>query len=309
MANHHHRRNTHRIFLGFFPYGLAHPFFFRLRGLTSHLVRFFPDLGKNLKKTGLDFTPEDYFAYGLISYIWFALIFGGLMTFVGFNSPNPVLQGSLEKSILIGALSGFALLFMFIILMVMMPRIQAKSKAKEIDKTLLYAMKDLLLQVNAGGTLYSAMVSIAESGYGEVSNVFDKAVRDINVGRPMKDVLEELINTTDSEYLRRSLWQMIASLRAGADLRRTLGGVIEELNDEQKSQIMSYSRELNLWSLFYMMFAVAIPTIGSTMLVILSTFAGFGVTRGTFIFFIIVCFFVQVALIMFVKTRRPVVQF
>jgi len=81
------------------------------------------------------------------------------------------------------------------------------------------------------------------------------------------------------------------------------------LNDAQKGKIMNYARELNLWSLIYMMFAVAIPTIGSTMMVILSTFAGFGVSKQMFVSFIALCFAIQFIMVNFVKARRPVVQF
>ena len=88
-----------------------------------------------------------------------------------------------------------------------------------------------------------------------------------------------------------------------------LQAIISDLDTEQKSKIMSYSRELNLWSLVYMLFAVAIPTIGSTMLVILSTFAGFGISQQIFITFLVICFFIQFFLMNFVKVRRPIVQF
>ena len=64
-----------------------------------------------------------------------------------------------------------------------------------------------------------------------------------------------------------------------------------------------------MWSLIYMLFAVAIPTIGSVMLVILSSFAGMGLGKPFFIVFICICFFIQFVLVGFIKTRRPVVQF
>ena len=44
----------------------------------------------------------------------------------------------------------------------------------------------------------------------------------------------------------------------------------------------------------------------SAMMVILSSFAGFGITKGFFIVFIIICFIIQIILIGFIKTRRPV---
>tara|TARA_Y100000310_G_scaffold343799_1_gene453092 strand:- start:4018 stop:4275 length:258 start_codon:yes stop_codon:yes gene_type:complete len=82
--------------------------------------------------------------------------------------------------------------------------------------------------------------------------------------------------------------------------------LIDDLTLDQRNRIKKYAAELNLWSLLYLLFAVAVPTIGATMLVILSSFAGFGVTQGFFIIFISICFIIQLILIGFVKTRRPV---
>jgi hypothetical protein len=44
-------------------------------------------------------------------------------------------------------------------------------------------------------------------------------------------------------------------------------------------------------------------------LVVLSAFANFGISQTVFVGFVIVCVFVQIVLIQFVKSRRPNVQF
>lgn len=77
---------------------------------------------------------------------------------------------------------------------------------------------------------------------------------------------------------------MINSIKSGSNIKKTLKSITKELSSEQRTKIANYSRELNLWSLIYMLFAVAVPSIGSTMLVILSSFAGFGIDRPMFIF-------------------------
>ena len=91
-------------------------------------------------------------------------------------------------------------------------------------------------------------------------------------------------------------------------MKSSLQVIITELVKDQRARIEIYAKELNLWSLIYMMFAVAIPSISATMLVILSSFAGFGVTRASFIGFLGITVFIQIALIGLIKTRRPVVS-
>ena len=124
----------------------------------------------------------------------------------------------------------------------------------------------------------------------------------------IEDALEKMASSTSTDFLRRAVWQIVNTLKAGASLKGALRSIIDDLTAEHKNRIRDYSRELNLWSLMYMLFAVAIPTIGATMLVILSSFAGIGVSRGMFIAFLALNFALQFILIGFVKSRRPVVD-
>ena len=294
----------HHVFLAIIPYNLVKHLHRRFRGLSRILLKVFGNLPEDLKKTNLSLLPEDYITTGMFSYVFLGLAFGGLMGWLAWYKERPM-----EQAILLGFASGLGLILIFLVLLVRMPSIQAKTKAEDCDKYLLYALKDIVLQIGAGETLYGALRAVGTAGYGVVSEEFMRVAKKVHVGIPMQDALKEMAERTNSEYLKKTGWQMISSLRAGSDLKVTLQSVIAELNDNQKTKIMNYARELNLWSLVYMMFAVAIPTIGSTMMVILSTFAGFGVSRNMFIAFIIICFVIQFILVNFVKARRPVVQF
>ena len=83
--------------------------------------------------------------------------------------------------------------------------------------------------------------------------------------------------------------------------------MVKDLTVDRKNRIRNYANELNLMVLVYMLFAVVIPTIATTLVIVLGPFMG--VNMGPRVFYIIlpVCFFVQVALMEFVKSRRPVV--
>jgi len=153
------------------------------------------------------------------------------------------------------------------------------------------------------------MISISKSSYGEVSEEFDKAVKKINLGMPVDKALEIIATESRSEYLRRTMWQILNTVRAGASIEGALRSIISSLLTDQRAKIRDYAHELNLWSLIYMLFAVAIPSIGITMLIILSSFAGMNITTSTLISFIVLSFVVQFVLIGFVKSRRPVIEF
>ena len=130
----------------------------------------------------------------------------------------------------------------------------------------------------------------------------------MNTGTPVDNALEEMALTSSSEFLRRAVWQLVNTLKAGASLQGALNSIISDLTADQSTRIKDYGRELNLWSLIYMLFAVAVPTMGATLLVILASFAGAGISQEMFIAFIAINFIVQFIIIGFVKSRRPVVN-
>lgn len=294
---------TH-IFLALLPPFLVLPLARRLRLLTSFFININPSLKKDLKDAGYGYSPEEYVGIGFISYNFLGALIGFLLYFVIISN-----TGELANALLVGIGIWFVITFLFSYLVVKIPGSNLNAAAVEADRSLMYALKDLVLHTDSGATLFEAMVAVANSDYGVVSKEFDKVVREINVGIPVIEALEKMVDRLRSEYFKKAGWQLINIVKTGSDLDASLAPIIAELNNFQKMQIQSYSRELNLWSLMYMMFSVAIPTIGSTMLVVLSAFANFGISRAVFIGFVVICVVVQVILIQFVKSRRPNVQF
>jgi len=280
---------------------LAKPF----RGFGYLLSKKFPDMKEDLQASDLEMQDFEYLSVAIINIIFMFFLFFLLLFVLSYRVQlkplNEALRSSLLYSIGIGALISFALL--------RYPKIIAGKKAEQIDKNLVYALKDLLLQISSDVSLYNGLVNVSKAGYGQVSVEFGKIVQAINTGTPMDKALERMAINTKSEYLKRTTWQLINTLKAGASLKLALKSIVNDLTIEQRSKIRDYAHELNLWSLIYMLFAVAVPTIGAVMLVILSSFAGMGVSNNMFIAFIILCFFIQYVLIGFIRARRPIVQF
>ncbi len=269
-------------------------------GLGDHLRKFFPQVEGGIKETNLDYHPGEFIAAvvvnaGFIGGLMFCLVF-----FLMYMREQP-----LNQVIGIALAVGFGLFFLFFMILIRYPSVLAGKRAEQIDRNLIFALKDMLLQVGSGVALYNTLVNVAESNYGEVSVEFKKISKDINGGMPMIKALEKTAISTKSEYLKRTVWQLVNGIKAGSNLKGILKTIIRDLTSEQRTKIRNYARELNLWSLLYMLFAVAVPSIGTTLLVILTSFAGFGISKGIFIAFIVICFFIQYALIGFVKSRRP----
>ncbi len=283
------------------PESISNKLAIKFRGIGYRSLKFFQHVEIDLVKTDLNIEPEEYLAKCFINASFMGGIFGFLIAILFISQKEPI-----SKSIVLGAAIGMGITILFMMIFTRYPDILASKKAEGIDKDLVFALKDLSLQISAGVSLYDSFITIANANYEETTLEFKKVVQRVNSGIPMVEALEIMAIQTKSEYLKRTAWQIINTLKSGSNIKKTLKRIIKDLTNEQRTKIMNYARELNLWSLLYMLFAVAVPSIGSTMLVILSSFAGFGVTKGLFITFIIICFIIQYVLIGFVKTRRPV---
>ncbi|MBW2971008.1 type II secretion system F family protein [Candidatus Woesearchaeota archaeon] len=287
------------------PLGMAQKLAKPLRGLSYRLKGRFKTMDHDLKAAELEMDTVQYLSITIVNVIFTFLLFFGLLFVLNFTvQGNPALE-ALKKTLMysgiIVLLIGYSLLNY--------PKIMAGKIAEQIDKNLVFAIKDLLMQVSSGVSLFNGMINVSMSDYGQVSKEFGKIVQLVNSGVPMDKALEVVAVRTKSDYLKRVVWQLINTLKAGSSLKAALRTIVKDLTIEQRSKIKDYASELNLWSLIYMLFAVAVPTIGAVMLVILSSFAGMGIGKGFFIAFICICFAIQYVMIGFIKARRPVVNF
>ena len=92
---------------------------------------------------------------------------------------------------------------MIILQLLRYPRILSGKTAELIDKHLVFALKDLLLQINSGVTLYNGLVNVVKEGYGQASKELEKVAKDVSCGIPIDKALEKMALQTKSEFLRK----------------------------------------------------------------------------------------------------------
>lgn len=286
------------------PSKISEKFARPIYSLGEKISELIPGIKYDLVEADLDYKPSIYIAISLVNAIFFFVMFFILLFILNKNVQSLELLESLSKAGLYSSLIFILALFSLI----RYPKIIAGKKAEQVDRNLIFALKDLQLQIKSGVPLYNALVNISKAEYGMASEEIKKVSQDINVGIPINKALEKMAVHSKSEFLRRTSWQLINTLKAGASLEEALRALIEDLVVDRRDRIKSYIAELNLWVLLYMLFAVAIPSIGATLLVILSSFAGFGISKEFFVIFIGLTLVIQFVLINFMKSRRPVVQ-
>ena len=214
---------------------------------------------------------------------------------------------NIKKFFLFGILIAFIFSGFLFFSQINYPRIYVSRKQKNIEKNLLPALEDILVQLNSGITLFNIMANISSSDYGVLSDEFKIAVRRINSGEPDSIVLDELGEKNSSLFFRRTLWQMSNGIVAGSDMAVVIKDSIKTLNEEQLIQIQDYGSKLNPLIGMYMLITVIIPTLSVAFLTIISSMVNISKTM-TPLLFITLFLFVILAQIMFlglIKSKRP----
>jgi flagellar protein FlaJ len=210
-----------------------------------------------------------------------------------------------ENAQLVSIGPGLLIAILILLVQFVYPRILSRSVADKVDRELIFALKDMYIQINSGISLFDAMCNVSKSDYGHVSEEFELAVREITAGESEENALERLATKTKSNYFKKALWQIITAMRSGSSTAGALRSVIDVLIGYQHRMIKNYASELNFWILMFMLVAATIPTLGVTLSVILSTFGSAGITPLLFTEFILASFIAQAVMIGFLKSRRP----
>jgi archaeal flagellar protein FlaJ len=180
-----------------------------------------------------------------------------------------------------------------------------KSIGAAIDKELIFAMRDMLIQISSGIPLFNVIENIGDSSYGYVSTEFKRVAVNVKGGNPLLSEIEIMAIRTQSEYLKKISWQLVTAIRSGADLTATLKNVVKILVDYQFAISKSFNAELNFIILIFMLISAVLPTIGTTVLVIFSVFGMFGISSDVLLAIVLISFMLQAGIVAYVYTKRP----
>ena len=255
---------------------------------------------KYLKYDEINVSMQEYRAISiraaLYTFLWVLLIVGLVLWSVG--APRfPLLAGMI------------ALLTSWYVFITQQnyPRVFHLHRQKNIEKNLIPALQDMMVQLNSGIPLFNILVNLTGANYGELSVEFKKAVRQINAGAPQIEVLENLSEQNESPYFRRMLWQLSNGMRAGSDISIIIKESVHALNEEQLIQIQNYGNKLNPLIMFYMLSSVIMPALAVTFLTILSSMVNMPerTTYVIFIGFFLGVMFIQVMFVGIIRSLRP----
>jgi flagellar protein FlaJ len=261
------------------------------------LSRHFPHLAARLRQAGITNSPEQFLKRTLVLtfYLWF-----GVMLILG------VIAVKLPAFMPILGVAAPILLVLFFFYLLKAPEVYVARQKREINQELIYAGRFLIVELKSGVLLYDALKTVAKS-YKNIGKYFRSIVTNVDLGTTLEDALVQAIEFTPSEDLRRVLWQMLNAINTGADVADSLRSVVEQITRQQLIEINQYSRKLNPLAMFYMMIAVILPSLGVTLVVVLSSFFPIHLDSVVLITVAFALGLLQLMFVAIIKSSRPAV--
>ena len=184
-------------------------------------------------------------------------------------------------------------------------RIQKLNKA--ISTEIVFAGRFLMIELESGVPVYNTFENLGRN-YDFVGLYFQEIVEKVKLGTSLTDAINETIEICPSDDLRRILWQILNSLRTGANIRSALENVLDQIVREQQIAVKEYGRKLNPLAMFYMMIAIIVPSLGVTMITIMATFIGLELDKIILLSIAGLIGFIQFMFLAIVRSNRPAVD-
>lgn len=184
------------------------------------------------------------------------MIIGGVL--VGFIFLGVVV--ALGMDIMIGAAIMLLIVFASIV-MAMLPKLKSGGSNAEAARELPFALRQMSTELKSGIGLHDSMRSIANAGYGPLSDEFARTLEEIKYGETTENALNNLAERMNSEGMTRAVHQITRTLGSGGDLAKTLTVIADDLAYEMRMKLNDYAQKLNSFTMIYMFIAVLGPVI------------------------------------------------
>lgn len=253
-----------------------------------------------LKNSGEEITREEYLAVCVRGFV--------ISFIISFLLASPVFVFlQISYGIFLGLSISILFAFFIYFSMLIYPRVYHNRRQRDIDRNLIPALQDVLVQLNSGVPLFSILINISTSDYGELSEEFVKMVKKINAGYSEIGVFDESGEDNSSLFYRRALWQISNGMRAGGDISNVIEQSVKTLTDEQYIQIQIYGNKLNPTIMFYMLISVIIPALGITFLTVISSILNLPQFLTTFVLIgmFVMVLIIQAIFMGVIKSIRP----
>ena len=263
-------------------------------GLIGMLKRQFPHLPLKMRQAGMPEEPEEFLKKILMMSFYMSaalsILLGAILTSMG---TSPVIFVILFP----------ALLVVMVLYLVNMPDVYILRRKNEMEREIVFMGRFLILEIEAGIPIYNALKNIAMN-YEHTGKFFNW----IDMGTPIEDALNEAIVICPSPNMVRILWQIVNTIKTGTNIKISLISVLDQITREQAIALKEYGKKLNPLAMMYMVIAIIFPSLGVTVMVIVTAFMSLNITLTTLLVFAGVIGGIQLMFFSIIKAQRPAVD-
>ncbi len=228
-------------------------------------------------------------------------IFVAAAVFLSFDYMHMQIAVIILLSLMLSMLTYFMSFNMFL----EYPRYKTNQAAKNVEKNILFAARDILISLRSGMPLFNAISSVS-TGYGDTSREFSKIVEHVELGMSLGDAIDKVISESRSQSFKKLMIQATTTIKAGADITAALQSVIDQLSQERIIELRRYGQRLNALAMFYMLFGVILPSMGIAVATILTTFLPLFTVNMTILELVIIgVVMIQIVFLQLIR-QRPV---
>jgi pilus assembly protein TadC len=266
-----------------------------LDALLSNIASRFPNLKGDLVLAGMEPDPKRFIAKAVYLAFLLAAATGAILYALIISLPaSPALM-----LLLLPALYVLSFLYWMKI-----PEVRMLQRRRNIDSDIVFAGRQILIELRAGIPLFEAMLSATE-GYGEVSAEFSKVVEKSSVGVSLDVALREVAEHNPSKAFGRIASQLASSVRSGSDVAPAFESVLEQVAREQEIELKAYGQKLNPLAMFYMIVGVILPSLGVVLMIIVFSFVNVRIGADVLLAAILLQSLMQYIFLTMVESARP----
>ena len=177
-------------------------------------------------------TPEDFAAVRLVA----AAVFGALGVLVGLLLANPVY---LVISLVIGVILGYYMPVLWL-------KQKVDARKSEIQKGLPDALDLLVICVDAGLGFDAALARVTDKYKNALSEQLSKALREVSLGRPRLEALDEMGRSSGVEDLHNFIQAVIQSEQFGTGIGKILRIQADEMRRKRRQRAQERGAQATL---------------------------------------------------------------
>jgi len=265
------------------------------KSIFEELVKHFPQLPKKLIVANIGSSPSNYLKNSVIdSFIKSTLVALATVFFLI----------KLNKSFIFAILIFIASVFIFFKLNLLNVDKSISIRKKAIDGESIYAGRYMLLKLYSGTPLLNALIEQSK-GEGAASKYIKEIVDDINSGSSIEESLDNAITYCPSDKFRKILFYIGNAIKYGVDVTGPLESAINQIIEEKMIEVERYGKKMNSFVIFYMLLGVVMPSLGITMLMVISGFIGINFDKTMLFIMNFLILASQLIFLILIKGRAP----